>query len=82
MFGGGKPCSVAIALLEQTCLLLKASSANIKARVVGRKMLRTSIQTLSFMALDTCKPVCVQDIRQHGGVHYLLPEHNNDNVSS
>ena len=80
---------MAMALLEPLsssnptlCLRYKAASEKDSSRVVGRKILRSFKQGVSHKAVDSGRPVCVQNIRKHGGVYLFNQEHNKDKVNS
>ena len=87
-FGGDKNCTVATAVLEHSsnhrgsvCLSYKAASSSIEGKVVGRKIHRTFKQGVSFLAVDTGRPVHVADIQKHGRVYFFIPEHRVPDVS-
>ena len=62
------------------CLLYKAASNGIASRVVGRTLLSSFQKGVSFEAVDSARPVCVQNILKHGGVYVFIKEHNLEEV--
>lgn len=88
-FGGGKQVTVGMAMLEPhakesttPCLCFKAASASVESEVVGKKLHRHFKRGVSFMAVDANRPVHVANIQKHGGVYFLIPEHNREEVHS
>ena len=82
--GDLKQVTVTISLCEFsdgfTSLCIKAASPSIEHRVIGKKLLRIYKEGVGFEVVDTAEPVHVTNIQEHGKVHFLIPEHDNEEV--
>lgn len=61
-------------------LRVNAASSSLQPDVIGAILPRSSKDGVSFMALDDGRPVHVAMIREHGSVHFYVPEHNSEQV--
>lgn len=86
-FGGDKEITVGVAILEPSSktpnalsLHFKAASSSVESVVVGKKLSQRFRRGVSFQAIDANRPVYVENIHKHGGVHYFIPEHHKEDV--
>lgn len=96
-FGDNKQVTVLVSMLEYCnctstsssqgsaelakCLMVKAASPSIEARVLHTKVKQSS-EGVGFKVLDTALVVRILSIQKHGKVLFFLPEHKTSQVST
>ena len=88
-FGGDKDITVGVAVLEPSkkssnslSLLFKAASPRVEEEMVGKKLNEQFKRGVSFRAVNANRPLYVENIQKHGGVHFFIPGHCKEEVCS